>query len=105
MAGWVVIIILSLVPASRRPHSGMSGSYEHFMAYAAVAFCLGIGLVPRWTWRKLLAAMVLTAACLELAQLAIPGRNAAVAGFLAGAFGAAAGLAVARLGRENHPAV
>lgn len=35
-AGYAMIIVLSLLPAQARPHTGVGGEYEHWVAYALV---------------------------------------------------------------------
>ena len=92
-AGWLSIVILSLLPGTERPHTGAPGIYEHFLAYLLVAICAGMGLALKGR----LAAMLflgLTAAILEVAQIHIPGRTADFAGFASALSGAAAALLV-----------
>ena len=92
-AGWLAIMVLSLVPGSSRPHSGASGLHEHFAAYALVGAAFGAGLL-RLKQRVLVAAgLTLTAAALEILQAYVPERNAEFAGFISGAAGALAGIA------------
>ena len=93
-AGWLAIMVLSLVPGSSRPHSGASGLHEHFAAYALVGAAFGAGLL-RLKQRLLVAVgLTLTAAALEILQAYVPERNAEFAGFISGAAGALAGIAV-----------
>ena len=93
--GSTLIIILSLVPGSARPHSGVGGNYEHGIAYALVGFAFAMGY--RAIRERLLSGLALAvgAAILELLQNFIPGRNPEVAGFVASTTGAWLGLAVA----------
>ena len=96
ICGWMAIAILSVLPGSARPHSGASGFSEHFIAYAAVAFCLWHGL----TWQRqkliLLVILVVSSGVLELVQIYIPGRTAELKGLLSAAAGAVFGAIVAR---------
>lgn len=79
--GWLVIVVLSLVPGSLRPHTGMSSAMEIFAAYFVV---VAIGCVALRTGAGRIGIgilLTLTAALMELLQLAIPGRDAGWAGF------------------------
>jgi hypothetical protein len=86
--GWWGIVILSLVPGNTRPHSGMSGIYEHFFAYLMVGGAFGLGL-PTLLHRLLIAGgLTVTAAVLEVAQVTIPGRTGEISGVVSGLAGA-----------------
>jgi VanZ family protein len=93
--GCLLIIILSLVPGTLRPHSGIGGHYEHWIAYTVVGLAFGMGYAA--TRRQLCFGLALTlgAGGLELLQNFVPGRSPEVVGFLASAFGAWCGFAVA----------
>jgi VanZ family protein len=93
--GFAMIVVLSLVPAASRPHSGYGGQYEHLLAYALVGSAFGMGYrTARW---QLILGVALSSAAgiLELLQILIPGRNAEVSGFLVSSLGAWLGLALA----------
>jgi VanZ family protein len=90
--GYAMIVILSLLPAQTRPHTGVGGEYEHWIAYALVAGALAAGYsAPR---ERLFAGLALTASAgvLELLQTFIPGRTPELAGFLASSLGAWVGI-------------
>lgn len=91
-AGLLLIIILSLVPGSARPHTGAGGGIEHWVAYLLVGACYGLGLARRNPAVVAGLALALTAAILEVLQLFVPGRNAEFSGFASSAFGACTGL-------------
>lgn len=77
--GWLAIIVLSVLPADERPHTGYGGFYEHFVAYAMVAGCLALA----YQGRKLIylfVALVAGSGLLELAQQFIPGRTCELEG-------------------------
>ncbi len=86
--GYVIIVVLSLLPAQTRPHTGVGGEYEHWVAYALVAGAFAAGYSTTRAW--LLAGLALTgsAAILELLQNFIPGRTPELVGFLASSLGA-----------------
>lgn len=91
-AGVLLIILLSVVPGSSRPHTGAGGGIEHWTAYLLVGFCYGMGYPP--LRQGFIAALGLAslAGALELVQIYVPGRNAEISGFASSAFGACAGL-------------
>jgi VanZ family protein len=93
--GSLVIIVLSLVPAAARPHSGIGGQYEHWIAYALVGLAFGMGYRPLRP--QLYSGLTLTvgAAILELLQNFIPRREPELIGFVASSLGAWFGLALA----------
>jgi hypothetical protein len=79
-AGYAMIVVLSLLPAQTRPHSGIGGEYEHWLAYALVG-----------------GAFAASAAILELLQTFIPGRMPEFTGFLASSLGAWFGILIVAL--------
>jgi VanZ family protein len=86
--GYVIIVVLSLLPAQTRPHTGVGGEYEHWIAYALVGGTFATGYLT--TRARLFAGLALTgsAAILELLQNFIPGRTPEFTGFLASSLGA-----------------
>lgn len=80
IAGWVLIVILTLLPGQDRPHTGYGGISEHVLAYALVAFCLAAGSAGTRQAILCLSALLLTSVAGELAQTQIPGRTAEIAG-------------------------
>ncbi len=95
--GCLIIITLSLVPATAKPHSGIDGQYEHWIAYTLVGLAFGMGYAT--TRRQLWFGLALTmgAGGLELLQAFVPGRSPEVVDFLISSFGAWCGLAAALL--------
>jgi hypothetical protein len=91
-AGFAVIIVLSLVPGTLRPHTGAGGGYEHWLAYMADGLAFGLGYARLRPVLLCGTGLALGAGLLELAQLLVPGRNSEIAGFLASTSGAWAGL-------------
>ncbi|MDP1700151.1 MAG: hypothetical protein Q8L53_04205 [Aestuariivirga sp.] len=96
-AGYVMIVVLSLMPAQARPHSGFGGEYEHWMAYGLVGGAFAAGYLA--TRARILAGLALTAssAILELLQNFIPGRTPELTGFVASSLGAWVGIFLAAL--------
>jgi VanZ family protein len=87
-AGYVIIVALSLLPAQTRPHTGVGGEYEHWVAYALVGGALAAGYSTTRAWLFAGLALTGTAAILELLQNFIPGRTPELVGFLASSLGA-----------------
>jgi VanZ family protein len=96
-AGYAMIVVLSLLPAQTRPHSGIGGEYEHWLAYALVGGAFAAGYPA--TRARLFAGLALTAsaAILELLQTSIPGRMPEFTGFLASSLGAWFGILIVAL--------
>ncbi|MCC6776623.1 MAG: VanZ family protein [Hyphomicrobiales bacterium] len=96
VAGWLLaltIVVLSVSPPGYRPVTGAGQSFEHLGAFLATGACFGFGYPGRW--RLLVAALILYAGSIELAQVLVPGRHARLLDFLTDAFAAAAGLGLA----------
>jgi hypothetical protein len=87
----LIIIVLSLVPGSLRPHTFASAHFEHFIAYAGTGFLFAPSSRRRERIVAALGLAVLSGA-LELLQLTISGRTAEFAGFFYSSLGAWAGL-------------
>ena len=100
--GYAMIVVLSLLPAQTRPHTGVGGEYEHWIAYALVGGAFAAGYLA--TRARLIAGSALTAsaAILELLQTQIPGRIPELAGFLAGSLGAWFGIFLVALMATFH---
>jgi VanZ family protein len=94
--GIIALVILSWVPGDLRPPSGAGRTLEHAGAYLLVAMVLTAGCVKRV---RILSALglVMLALVLEVGQLWIPGRDAAVRDFLASSVGAVTGWIVAEI--------
>jgi hypothetical protein len=88
------IAVLSLVPGDERPHSGMSGQVEHFIAYC------GTGVFLAWAYpgahQRLVAWLVLGAASgvFEILQNFVPGRSPSLFDAVASASGLTLGMAL-----------
>jgi VanZ family protein len=102
--GWVgvaAIVVLSLLPSEARPrvHLLVITQWEHFTAYFFTAGLLAYGRANRR--HCLLIGLFLTAlaAALEIGQIWVPGRDAKVSDWLAGASGGPAGIATFAIGR------
>jgi hypothetical protein len=95
VCSWLALAALSLVPGYLRPHTGMPGNAEHFVAYALA------GAASRLGWqgissRYILMIFAVAAAFFEICQIWIPGRTAGIDNWAASTFGALIGIAIAR---------
>jgi hypothetical protein len=106
MAGWAgiaAITILSLVPGSERPHTGLPGQAEHFAAYACTGFALSLayhGLRERLIFWFVLAT---ASGVFEILQIWIPGRDAKIQDALASTFGLTTGLVLGAMAAAGSP--
>jgi VanZ family protein len=90
--GWslaTAIVVLSVVPATLRPETGVPHNIEHFAIYWAtgLAFALGYSLTP-----LLAMALVIFSGAVEILQLSIPGRHARLSDFIVDALASVFGL-------------
>ncbi len=88
----VAIAVLSLVPGDTRPHTGLPGRAEHFIAYAGTAFFFALGY--RGLHQRILAliGLAIASGAFEVLQSFVPGRSASSLDALASTSGAAFGL-------------
>jgi hypothetical protein len=92
--GIVAITILSLLPGSMRPHTGLPGQVEHFLAYACTGFAASLGYL---SFRERIIVWIALGAAsgfFEFLQACIPGRSSDVRDAFASTIGLTAGLLV-----------
>ena len=92
VGGWslaAAIVMLSVVPATLRPETGLPHNIEHFAIYWAtgLAFALGYSLTP-----LLATILVIFSGAVEVLQLFIPGRHARLSDFMVDALASVIGL-------------
>jgi VanZ family protein len=85
--------VLSLVAPSLRPVTALPHNLEHAAIFALAGLLVGLGY-PRRPLRTL-AAFVIFAGAVELAQTYIPGRHATLTDFVIDALAACAGVGAA----------
>jgi len=73
-----LIIILSLLPGSARPHTGFAGKIEHVIAYAGTGAISMVGYRLRRQRLMFWASVVSLSFLLEFLQQYVPGRGAAI---------------------------
>ena len=106
MAAWpavVVIIVLSVVPGSLRPHVLGNDRAEHFIAYLIAGSLFAVGYVRPLQLISSGVMLTICAGALEFVQLLIPGRLASPRDFIASTIGVWIGfLAVVTIGQARE---
>jgi len=92
LGGWslaAAIVVLSVVPTTLRPETGLPHGFEHFAIYWAtgVAFAVGYSLTP-----LLATVLVVFSGAVEMLQLFIPGRHARLSDFIVDGLASVIGL-------------
>ena len=98
----VVLAILSLIPGQDLVRTdlaklGYGKQVEHFIAYFGATTIIGLAYPVQSRRLPLALALILYAGVLEIGQLYVPGRAAAIADFSASAIGIAAGALLSSL--------
>ena len=78
--GFLTVILLSIVPASDRPVTGLGHAFEHFAAFTILAASFALGY-PR-PLRMLLVAAIVFCGGIELLQIPLPTRHARLSDFV-----------------------
>lgn len=109
---WIVIFILTSIPAESVPSVGISDKLQHLLAYCVLAMLLYLTLVIQNKF-PLLKSNAITFSIIilfvygvldELHQLLIPGRSGEVMDVVADVVGGIIGLIIVRLIVLNHKA-
>jgi VanZ family protein len=95
--GIIGIIVLSLLPGTYRPHTGLPGEAEHFIAYCLTAFALALGFRPLAYRVGLAIGLSLLAGSMEVLQHFVPGRHPAATDAIVSGLGGLLGLALGGL--------
>jgi len=91
--GWTLafaIFVLSVVPPSGRPTTGVSHNLEHLLIFLAMGLAFALGYRDRLP--AVAAGLLLFCGAIEVVQIWVPGRHARLSDFLVDA--SAAGLGV-----------
>jgi VanZ family protein len=83
----LLLAALSWLPGEDLPRSGLSGKFEHFVAYAGTMLIGGLAWPERRRAPMLVSGLTAYAAVMELGQFVAPGRHASIWDFLAGTAG------------------
>ena len=87
-----IIIVLSLLPGSARPHTGFVGKIEHMIAYAGTGAIAMIGYRLRQQRLTFWASIVSLSFLLEFLQQYVPGRGANILDAIASSSGLSVGM-------------
>jgi VanZ family protein len=96
--GWLlvlVIVLLSLVPATMRPGTPVPHDLEHFSIFAATGFALGFGYARRPV--VIMIALFGFAGAIEVAQMLLPDRHPRLIDFAVDALAVCIGAGLALL--------
>src|SRR5690349_22154872 len=88
------IVILTVVPPSLRPLTGLPHALEHFVMFALCGGVFGFAYRLRGILEG--AALVAFAGAIELLQLIVPGRHARLSDFLVDAIASCVGMGIGR---------
>ena len=95
--GVLAIMVLSLVPGIDRPHTGLPGVAEHFIAYYSTAFAFALGFRSRASRVVIVLGLTLLAGSMEVLQLWVPGRHSAIIDAVVSSLGGLLGIALGGL--------
>ena len=91
------IIALSLVPGVYRPHTGLPGKVEHFIAYCSTGTVFALGFWSRASRIMIALGLTLLAGSMEILQMWVPGRHPAIVDAAASSMGGLLGIALGGL--------
>jgi VanZ family protein len=97
---WVctgVILVLSLLPGSERPHTGAPGRVEHFIAYCGTGLFFGLAYRSSGERLSIWAMLAAISGLMEIAQKFIPARSPSVFDAIASTGGVTVGLLLGAL--------
>ena len=91
MAAVILIIALSSVPGELRPHTGLPGPFEHFIAYFLTGLVFASGSRSLRHLSVMIAGLVVLAGAMEILQNFVPNRSPQVIDFFVSSLGALCG--------------
>jgi hypothetical protein len=95
--GVLAIMVLSLIPGIDRPHSGLPGVAEHFIAYYSTAFASSLGFRSTASWVVITLGLTLLAGSMEVLLLWVPWRHSAIIDAIVGSLGGLLGIVMSGL--------
>ena len=93
----LAIIVLSLVPGVDRPHTGLPGKVEHFIAYCSTGTLFALGFWSIGSRVVIALGLTLLAGSMEILQMWVPGRHPAIVDAVASSMGGLLGIALGGL--------
>lgn len=96
--GLIVIVVLSLLPASGLPSTDISDKIEHFVGYFALAAAGAFGFHGHRDRLILVFSLIAFGILMEIGQMVAPGRDPSVGDAIANALGVLCGATIGSLG-------
>ncbi|ARN80173.1 VanZ family protein [Methylocystis bryophila] len=93
----LTITVLSLLPGDERPHTGLSGRFEHAMAYAGTGFLFWFGYSGPRDRALFWIGLAIASGVFEILQNFIPGRSPSILDALTSTLGLTFGFMAAAL--------
>jgi glycopeptide antibiotics resistance protein len=97
----VGLLLVTIVPASERPLTGLQHDIEHWVAFFIAGFCFALAFelpIPRT-----LSAAVAFTLSLECLQIPLASRHARFEDFIVDTIGICLGILIARFGKNLLP--
>jgi len=86
----LVLFVLTVVPATERPETGVDHNLEHFLPFAVLGALYALGYANQF--RRLVLGGLIFAGLLELVQIPLPTRHARMEDFVVDAIAIALGI-------------
>lgn len=99
VAGALLLVIITVVPADERPVTGIQHDLEHLVAFLSAGCLFGYAFSTKIS--SLLLGAALFTLLIELAQIPLPTRHARVEDFLVDCAGMCLGVLLGRLARSR----
>jgi VanZ family protein len=96
--GLVLVILLSLMPASSVPSADISDKIEHFLGYFALAAAGAIGFHGRRDRLIIIFSLIALGILMEFGQMFAPGRDPSIGDGIANALGVLCGATLGSVG-------
>ncbi len=96
--GLVLVLVLSLMPASGLPSTDISDKIEHFLAYFALAAAGAAGFHGHRARIIIIFSLIAFGILMEFGQLFSPGRDPSIGDAIANSLGVLCGATVGSLG-------
>lgn len=96
----LILMILTIVPATERPETGLQHDVEHFGAFSLLGLLIAFGF--RAEARSMLLGSIVFAAFIEGTQIPLQTRHARLEDFLVDAAGLCLGILIARLVSRSY---
>ncbi len=96
--GLVIVVVLSLLPASGLPSTDFSDKIEHFLGYFVLAAAGAAGFHGHRGRIVIILGLILFGILMELGQMVAPGRDPSIGDVIANTLGVLCGVSVGSLG-------